>query len=105
MNRFDEIILFRPLKKEELIQLVDLLLNSLNKTLADRKVSVVLTDRAKSFLAEKGYDPRLGARPLRRVMQRAVENVVAQKLLSGQISPGQQIQIDAPELHQALSSR
>ena len=105
LNRFDEIILFRPLKKEELIQLVDLLLNSLNKTLADRKVSVVLTDRAKSFLAEKGYDPRLGARPLRRVMQRAVENVVAQKLLSGQISPGQQIQIDAPELHQALSSR
>lgn len=105
LNRFDEIILFRPLKKEELIQLVDLLLNSLNKTLADRKVSVVLTDRAKSFLAERGYDPRLGARPLRRVMQRAVENVVAQKLLSGQVSPGQQIQIDAPELHQALSTR
>ncbi len=78
---------------------------TLNKTLADRKVSVVLTDRAKSFLAERGYDPRLGARPLRRVMQRAVENVVAQKLLSGQVSPGQQIQIDAPELHQALSTR
>lgn len=105
LNRFDEIILFRPLKKEELIQLVDLLLNSLNKTLADRKVSVVLTDRAKELLVEKGYDPRLGARPLRRVMQRAVENVVAQKLLASHASPGQTIELDAPELHQALLSR
>ncbi len=105
LNRFDEIVLFRPLKKEELIQLVDLLLATLNKTLADRKVSVVLTDRAKELLVEQGYDPRLGARPLKRVMQRAVENVVAQKLLSGQVSSGQQIQIDAPELHQALENR
>lgn len=105
LNRFDEIVLFRPLKKEELIQLVDLLLRSLNKTLADRKVSVVLTDRAKELLATRGYDPRLGARPLRRVMQRAVENVVAQKLLAGQVNPGQQIQLDAPELHKALENR
>lgn len=105
LNRFDEIVLFRPLKKEELMQLVDLLLRSLNKTLADRKVSVVLTDRAKELLATRGYDPRLGARPLRRVMQRAVENLVAQKLLAGQVNPGQQIQLDAPELHKALENR
>lgn len=105
LNRFDEIVLFRPLKKEELMQLVDLLLRSLNKTLADKKVSVVLTDRAKELLATRGYDPRLGARPLRRVMQRAVENVVAQKLLAGQVNPGQQLQLDAPELHKALESR
>ncbi len=105
LNRFDEIVLFRPLKKEELIQLIDLLLHSLNKTLADRKVSVVLTDRAKELLATRGYDPRLGARPLRRVMQRAVENLVAQKLLSSQVGPGQQIQLDAPELHKVLESR
>ena len=87
------------------MQLVDLLLRSLNKTLADKKVSVVLTDRAKELLATRGYDPRLGARPLRRVMQRAVENVVAQKLLAGQVNPGQQLQLDAPELHKALESR
>lgn len=105
LNRFDEIVLFRPLKKEELMQLVDLLLRSLNKTLADRKVSVVLTDRAKELLATRGYDPRLGARPLRRVMQRAVENVVAQRLLANQVMPGQQIQLDAPELHKALEDR
>lgn len=105
LNRFDEIVLFRPLKKEELVQLVDLLLMSLNKTLADRKVNVILTDRAKELLATKGYDPRLGARPLRRVMQRAVENLVAQKLLAGQIEPGQQLQLDAPELLKILESR
>lgn len=105
LNRFDEIVLFRPLKKEELIQLVDLLMIRLNKTLADRKVNVTLTQRAKELLAERGYDPRLGARPLRRVMQRAVENIVAQKLLANQVMPGQSLQLDAPELHQALDER
>lgn len=105
LNRFDEIVLFRPLKQEELVQLVDLLLLSLNKTLSDRKVSVVLTDSAKQLLATRGYDPRLGARPLRRIMQRAVENIVAQKLLAGEVAPGQQIQLDSPELAQILDSR
>lgn len=105
LNRFDEIILFRPLNKQELVQLVDLLLIRLNKTLSDRKVTVSLTDRAKEYLAEQGYDPRLGARPLSRVMQRAVENVVAQRLLAGNVMPGQQLQLDAPELHKALENR
>ncbi len=105
LNRFDEIVLFRPLTKPELIQLVDLLMVRLNKTLAERKVTVTLTPRAKEFLSERGYDPRLGARPLRRVVQRAVENVVAQKLLSNQVVPGQTLQLDAPELHQALDER
>lgn len=105
LNRFDEIVLFRPLNKEELLQLVDLLVGALNKTLADKKIAVVLTVRAKELMVEKGYDPRLGARPLRRVMQRAVENLVAQKLLAEQVSPGQQLQIDAPELLQILENR
>ena len=105
LNRFDEIVLFRPLTKAELTQVVDLLIIRLNKTLAERKVTVTLTQRAKEFLAERGYDPRLGARPLRRVVQRAVENVVAQKLLANQIMPGQTVELDAPELHQALDER
>ncbi len=105
LNRFDEIILFRPLTKDELMQVIDLLMVRLNKTLADRKVSVSLTQNAKALLAERGYDPRLGARPLRRVVQRAVENVVAQKLLANQITPGQTVELDAPELDQALSDR
>jgi len=105
LNRFDEIVLFRPLSQEELLQVVDLLLGSINKTLAGRKVSVSLTPAAKQLMARTGYDPRLGARPLRRVMQRAVENIVAQKLLSGAAAPGQVITLDAPELQAALSER
>lgn len=105
LNRFDETVLFRPLTQEELLQVVDLLLGSINKTLAARKVSVSLTPAAKQLLAQTGYDPRLGARPLRRVMQRAVENLVAQKLLSGAAQPGQVIALDAPELQAALSER
>lgn len=104
LNRFDEIVLFRPLTKEELMQVVDLLIKGLNKTLAERKISVSLTDAAKALLVEKGYDPRLGARPLRRVVQRSVENMVAQRLLAGAM-PGQTIQLDAPELAQTLSER
>lgn len=105
LNRFDEIILFRPLTKEELVQVVDLLINTINKTLASRKISVLLTPAAKLFLVEKGYDPRLGARPLRRVVQRSVENVVAQHLLGNTIAPGETIELDVPELEQVLSER
>lgn len=105
LNRFDETVLFRPLTEEELLQVVDLLLATINKTLAGRKVSVTLTPAAKALMAKTGYDPRLGARPLRRVMQRAVENLVAQKLLAGVATPGQVIQLDAPELQAALTER
>lgn len=105
LNRFDETVLFRPLTQQELLQVIDLLLGSINKTLAGRKVSVDLTPAAKQLLAKTGYDPRLGARPLRRVMQRAVENIVAQKLLAGSAAPGQVIQLDAPELQAALTER
>lgn len=105
LNRFDEIVLFRPLAKEELLQVVDLLLAGVNKTLSDRKVTVRLTQRAKELLVDRGYDARLGARPLRRVMQRGVENIVASKLLSGTVSPGQTVEIDAPELHATLDQR
>lgn len=105
INRFDEIILFRPLTKPELMQVVDLLMGSINHGLASRKISVVLTDAAKGLLVDRGYDPRLGARPLRRVVQRSVENVVAQRLLAGTANPGQTIQLDAPELQQTLDQR
>ncbi len=105
LNRFDEIVLFRPLEKAELMQVVDILVKNLNKTLANQKVSVSLTPAAKEFLVDKGYDPRLGARPLRRMVQRAVENIVAQRLLSNQITPGETMQLDAPDLQQSLGDR
>jgi ATP-dependent Clp protease ATP-binding subunit ClpC len=105
LNRFDEIILFRPLTQEELMQVVDLLMAGLNNTLQARKVAIALTPAAKQLLVQTGYDPRLGARPLRRVVQRAVENVVAQRLLGNDFTPGQTITLDAPELLQTLQSR
>ncbi len=105
INRFDETVLFRPLTVQELTQVVDLILIGINKTLASQKVSVVLTETAKEFLAQTGYDPRLGARPLRRVTQRSIENILAQKLLSGSVVPGSVITLDAPELQSALSQR
>lgn len=105
LNRFDEIVVFRPLKLEELLQVVDLIIASINKTLASQKVSVALTDAAKQILVRQGYDPRLGARPLRRVVQRTVENIMAQRMLGGAITPGQQVLLDAPDITGVTSAQ
>ena len=102
LNRFDEIVIFRPLEKPELLQVVDLILAGINKTLALQKITVEVEDAAKSYLVEKGYDPRLGARPLRRVMQRAVENTVAKEMLAGSISPGSTMRITLEQVKQVL---
>ena len=82
LNRFDEIVTFQPLEKPELLQVVDLMIAGVNKTLALQKITVVVDQDAKELLVEKGYDPRLGARPMRRVIQRVVENNVAKAILS-----------------------
>jgi ATP-dependent Clp protease ATP-binding subunit ClpC len=104
LNRFDEIVTFRPLGKEELIQVVDLILAGVNKTLALQKVKVSVAQDAKLFLVDKGYDPRLGARPMRRVVQRAVENTVAKQMLSGSVAPGSTIEISLEQVQQILGS-
>ena len=105
LNRFDEIVVFRPLNKEELLQVVDLILVSINKTLALQKVSVAVNQDAKELLVERGYDPRLGARPMRRVVQRAVENTVAKQLLSGSVAPGGVMSITREQVEQILGSQ
>jgi ATP-dependent Clp protease ATP-binding subunit ClpA len=104
LNRFDEIVVFRPLTLQELLQVVDLIMQGINATLASQKVTVTVTDAAKQILVRQGYDPRLGARPLRRVVQRTVENIMAQRMLAGQISPGQQVVLDAPDIQAASSA-
>jgi ATP-dependent Clp protease ATP-binding subunit ClpC len=98
LNRFDEIVVFRPLNKDELLQVVDLILAGVNKNLALQKVSVTVDDDAKHALVDAGYDPRLGARPMRRVVQRTVENIVAQKMLSGELMPGAGMRITLADL-------
>lgn len=98
LNRFDEIVVFRPFKKEELVQVLDLILVGVNKTLEPQKVSVEVDDEAKQILVDKGYDPRLGARPMRRVVQKAVENTVAKQMLAGAVNPGDTIHITGEQV-------
>ena len=102
LNRFDEIVLFRPFTKEELVQVLDLILEGVNATLAQQKVSVAVEYDAKLFLVERGYDPRLGARPMRRVVQKAVENTVARQMLSGSVAPGSTITVTLEQARQAF---
>ena len=98
LNRFDEIVLFRPLGKEELLQVVDLILAGINRTLAPQKIQVAVEEAGKKLLVDAGYDPRLGARPMRRVVQRAVENTVAKQLLAGTVAPGSTTIITAEQI-------
>lgn len=98
LNRFDEIVLFRPLNESELGQIVVLMVNEVNTTLAHKNISVELTEKAVARVVRAGYDARLGARPMRRVLQKAVEDVVANRILSGQIQPGDHVLLDEADL-------
>ena len=103
LNRFDEIVVFKPLGKEELMQVLELILSGVNKTLEPQKIQVAVEAEGKSLLVDAGYDPRLGARPMRRVVQRAVENVVAKQLLAGTVAPGSTTIITADQIRENLS--
>lgn len=98
LNRFDEIVLFRPLTQDELVQVITLMIAGINKTLEPQKISVTLEPAAAAKLAAVGYDPRLGARPMRRVVQRTVENLIARKLLDGSAQPGDVIAIGESDI-------
>lgn len=98
LNRFDEICLFKPLSKEDLYQVLDLMIDSVNKTLETQKIKVILDDDAKAILVEKGYDPKMGARPMRRIVQKTVENIVAAAILSGEAEPGSTLHISGSEI-------
>ncbi len=89
LNRVDEIIVFPPLTQEEILQMVDMMIDSLEKRLAEKDMSIELTLEAKDLLSKRGFDPVLGARPLRRTVQREIEDVMAEKLLYGDLRPGQ----------------
>lgn len=91
LNRVDDIVLFKPLSLEEITSIVDLLLNSLNRRLKDRKVSITFTPAAKKWIGEKGYDPSYGARPLKRFLQKQVETQLARALVAGEIDEGSEV--------------
>ena len=98
LNRFDEICLFKPLSKEDLLQVLDLIIASTNKTLEPQKISVTVSPEAKQILIDKGYDPKMGARPMRRIVQKTVENIVAAAILSGHATPGSTLHITPNEI-------
>jgi ATP-dependent Clp protease ATP-binding subunit ClpC len=105
LNRFDEMVVFGPLEKPQLLQVVDLILADVNKNLAEQQITITVNPDAKEYLVEAGYDPRLGARPMRRVVQRAVENTVARLLLSNEAKPGSAIEITKSQVEAILGSR
>jgi ATP-dependent Clp protease ATP-binding subunit ClpB len=91
LNRIDETIMFKPLTLEEITTIVDLLMADLNKRWADRRVTVKLDPNGKEWVAEKGYDPVFGARPLKRFLQRNIETKLARALIAGEIDEGSDI--------------
>ena len=94
LNRLDEVILFKPLTKENIDAIIDLLVTDVNKRLSDQNLRVALTDKAKAFVTKEAYDPVYGARPLKRYVQRNVETLVAKHILAGDVHEGDTITID-----------
>jgi ATP-dependent Clp protease ATP-binding subunit ClpB len=95
LNRIDEVVEFKQLTKEELAEIVELQLARLRARLADRGIELELTDEAKQLLADAGWDPTFGARPLKRALQRLVENPLALRLLEGELAEGDTVRVDA----------
>ncbi|MDR2998623.1 MAG: AAA family ATPase, partial [Microbacterium sp.] len=95
LNRVDDIIVFPQLNKDELRQIVGLFTKQLADRLLDRDMTVELSDAAKDKLIEIGFDPSLGARPLRRAMQREIEDMLSEKILHGELNPGDHVKVDA----------
>ncbi|GAA4287266.1 ATP-dependent Clp protease ATP-binding subunit [Georgenia daeguensis] len=95
LNRVDDVIVFPQLSEAEIIQIVDLMIARLDQRMRDQDMTIELTPSAKELLAERGYDPVLGARPLRRAIQREIEDVLSEKILFGDVKPGQKILVDA----------
>jgi ATP-dependent Clp protease ATP-binding subunit ClpB len=95
LNRIDELVIFQPLSRQQLRAIAEIQMGSLRARLRERDLDIVLSDAAVNLLAETGFDPVYGARPLKRVIQREIENPLAQSLLRGEFAPGQVIHVDA----------
>jgi len=94
LNRVDEVIIFKPLTKEDILRIVDLQIGLLGKRLADRKIGIEVSRQARELLAERGYDPVYGARPLKRTIQRDIQNPLAMKILAGDYREGDTVEVD-----------
>ena len=95
LNRLDEIVFYKPLMKEQIMGIVDLMLESLQKRLADKQLTVTVTEAAKNFIIDDGFDPEFGARPLKRYIQRTVETLVARTIIAVDLEPGTELVVDS----------
>ena len=102
LNRFDEVCLFKPLSPTDCLAVLDLILAGVNKTLAPQKINVVLGQDAKELLVERGYDPQLGARPMKRIVQKTVENIVAKAMLGGEVGSGATVDVTREMIEKEL---
>lgn len=105
LNRIDEIIIFKPLSLEVILKIVDLQINELRKRLQEKKIDIELTPEAKKLLAEKGYDPVYGARPLKRTIQREIQNPLALKILEGQYREGDTVRVEVDQNKEFVFSK
>jgi len=95
LNRVDDIIIFHPLGKEQLVKIIELRLEDVRRLLADRKISLELTDAAKELMFNTGFDPNFGARPLKRAIQKLIQDPLALKILDGEVLHGDHVVVDA----------
>ena len=105
LNRLDEIVFYKPLSKENITGIIDLQIAALNKRLADKQLKCELTPAAKSFVIDAAYDPQFGARPLRRYLQHTVETLLAQRILRGDVLPGQTLVCDEQNGELVISAK
>ena len=94
LNRLDEIVFYKPLTKDNITHIIDLIMKDLNKRLADKQLKCELTERAEDYIVETGYDPAFGARPLKRLVQRDIETLLARKIIAGDIDQGTTLVVD-----------
>ena len=105
LNRVDDVVIFRPLGEEQLTHIVDLRLKDLEKLLADRHITIELTAAARQQIFTAGYDRAYGARPLKRAIQRLIQDPLAMKILDGEVLHGDHVRIDAPQRRARCSLR
>ena len=105
LNRLDEIVFYKPLTKENVTHIIDLMAADLNRRLADKQLTVELTPAAKDEIIENAYDPIYGARPLRRYLQHTVETLISRKIIADQVEPGARITVDCRDGELTVDTR
>jgi len=103
LNRLDDIILFHRLQRADMGKIVDIQMGRLQRLLADRKITIELNDQARSWIANRGYDPAYGARPLKRVIQRHMQDPLAEQILAGRIKDGETVKVTVRDGDLALN--